>query len=230
MRILTAAALFAALSLLAAPLRAGHDSPLVAKASSQAVQNARADAYNLSRMRNAAMVRRFYRAGYLVRVPASARGYYLQGVPSSYRYLRPWTLMFLDRLSGEYQARFGERLRVTSLVRTVAVQDRLEHVNPNAADAVGASRSSHLTGATLDISKRFMSARGQQWMRRVLYGLQQEGFLYAIEEFQEPNFHIMVYPDYREYVARITGHSSEAASNHSGDAGSSSPSDTQGND
>lgn len=220
-----AIAVFAVFSLLSVPARAGHESPLAARASSQAVQNARADAYNLSRMRNTTMVRRFARAGYLVRVPSRTRSYYLHGVPSAYRYLRPWTRLFLQRLSSQYHARFGQRLRVTSLVRTVALQHRLERRNPNAADARGRTRSSHLTGATLDISKRYMSAHARRWMRRVLYSLQQSGFIYAIEEFQEPNFHIMVYPDYRQYVARITHRDTETASDDAGDAP-----DAEGND
>lgn len=196
----------AAVVLLVAPvcMRGGDRSVLSADASSQAIQNARADEFNLSRMRNSAMVRRFHRAGLLVRVPSRTRFYYLHFIPSAYRYLRPWTMLFLNRLSREYHARFGRRLRVTSLIRTVSLQRRLEHRNSNAARATGPDRSSHLTGATLDISKRFMPRRGQRWMRRVLFRLHQAGYLYAVEEFEQPTFHIMVYPTYREYVSRLT--------------------------
>ncbi len=178
---------------------------LVANASSQAIQNARANEYDLSRMRNDAMVRSFYQAGYLVAVPSRTQSYYLHDIRASHRYLRPWTRLFLDRLSREYYARFGHRLRVTSLVRTVASQRRLGRFNPNAADATGPSRSAHLTGAALDISKRFMSAQGIEWMRSALFQLKQAGYVYAIEEFEEPNFHVMVYPTYRAYVARLRG-------------------------
>ncbi|HVB33403.1 MAG TPA: DUF5715 family protein [Patescibacteria group bacterium] len=181
---------------------------LVANASSQAIQNERANEYNLSRMRNAAMIQQFHQAGYLVAVPPDTPSYYLHDIPAAYRYLRPWTKLFLDRLSREYYASFGQRLRVTSLVRTVSSQLRLARYDPNAADATGPSRSAHLTGAALDISKRFMSYRGELWMRRVLFGLKQAGYLYAIEEFEEPDFHIMVYPTYRAYVATLTAHSS----------------------
>jgi Family of unknown function (DUF5715) len=218
-----AAAVFAVLSLAPVSARAWHESPLVANASSQAVQNARADAYNLSRMRNTAMIREFTRAGYLVPVPSRSRTYYLHEIPPAYRYLRPWTRLFLDRLSSEYYAQFGQPLRVTSLVRTVWSQSHLERRNPNAADAHGDTRSSHLTGATLDISKHDMSPAAERWMRRVLLSLADSGYIYAIEEFQEPNFHIMVYPDYRQYVARITGGSTEAASDDSRDSSGENP-------
>lgn len=177
---------------------------LVATRDSQLIQNRRADADNLSRMRDVAMVRRFHRAGYLVRVPSSSRHYYLKSVPANYRYLRPWSKLFLDRLSRQYHARFGKRLRVTSMVRTVQFQNALARRNGNAAAATGARASSHLTGATLDISKTPMTAAEVEWMRRVLASLKRQGVIYAVEEFQQPTFHIMVYKNYPEYVQRIT--------------------------
>ncbi len=183
---------------------AGSRDLLVADVSSPIIQNARADADNLSRMRDVAMVQRFAQNGLLVRVPSSTRFYYLHAIPSAYRYCRPWTKLFLDRLGREYYAKFGRRLRVSSLVRTVTRQLMLARRNGNAADAFGALRSSHLTGATLDISKHSMSAAGRTWMRNVLYSLRKRGYLYAIEEFEEPTFHVMVYANYPDYVKGIT--------------------------
>jgi len=173
---------------------------LVADGTSPVVQNTHADDDNLSRMQSTAMLQRFVRQGYLVAVPASTNDYYLQRIPASYRYLRPWSKLFLQRLSEQFRAKFHHRLRVTSLVRTARRQRRLARSNANAADATGPQRSSHLTGATLDISKRFMTPQEQQWMRTVLYSLRQQGYLYAIEEFYQPTFHIMVYRSYPRYV------------------------------
>jgi hypothetical protein len=166
----------------------------------QVVQNSYADRHDLSRMTDSRMVARFSRNGYLVRVPASARHYYLASIPADYRYLRPWSKLLLDRLSRQYYARFHKRLRVTSAVRTVRYQRALAKRNVNAAAAHGARRSSHLTGATLDISKRGMSRAELNWMRRVLHSLRKQGYLYAVEEFRQPTFHIMVYRDYERYV------------------------------
>ena len=106
--------------------------------------------------------------------------------------------------------RFGQRLRVTSLIRTISSQRRLERGNPNAARATGPDRSSHLTGATLDISKRFMPRRGRQWIRRVLFRLHQGGYLYAVEEFEQPTFHVMVFPTYQQHVAQLAHRASAA--------------------
>ena len=186
---------------------AGNNSLLVADVSSQVVQNERADADNLSRMRNVVMLQRFVEQGYLVHVPAQTRYFYLHEVPAPYRYCRPWTKLFLDRLSHQYYARFKQPLRVTSLVRTVERQNRLARRNSNAADASGPMRSSHLTGATLDVSKHSMSPQGQEWVRKTLYSLRQAGYLYAIEEFEQPVFHIMVYSNYSGYIKRLDRHS-----------------------
>ena len=41
------------------------------------------------------------------------------------------------------------------------------------------------------------------WMRRVLASLKRQGYLYAVEEFQQPVFHVMVYKSYPEYVSKL---------------------------
>jgi hypothetical protein len=202
MRLFAACAAVILLSVLT--LRAERrDTRLAADPSSPLAQNARADADNLSRMQDDAMLRQFVRNGYLVPVDARTRRYYLQAIPAAFRYCRPWTKLFLDRLSRQFYARFETPLRITSLVRTVARQTSLARVNLNAAASIGSERSSHLTGATLDISKRFMPAEARAWMRRVLSGLREKGYLYAIEEFQQPTFHVMVYRNYPQYVATL---------------------------
>jgi hypothetical protein len=193
-------------ALLAAPIsqarRRGYIyvPPLVATEYSQAIQNERANQYHLARLRNLAMVDEFHAEGLLVSVPSRMPYYYLDHVRPDYSYLRPWAKVFLDQISREYYARFGQPLRVTSLLRTVYLQERLTRWNPNAAQAVGADRSSHLTGATLDISKHFMSYRGELWMRRHLIQMERAGYLYAIEEFHQPCFHVMVFPTYRHHA------------------------------
>jgi hypothetical protein len=177
---------------------------LKATSSSPLVQNAYADRQDLSRMRDVSMIHSFRRNGYLKAVHSSTHHYYLHGIPANYRYLRPWSKLFLERLSRQYHARFHKRLRVTSLVRTVARQRALSKRNGNAAAAQGSRRSSHLTGATIDISKRGMTVRELNWMRRVIHSLRQQRYLYGIEEFHQPVFHIMVYRDYEKYVKART--------------------------
>lgn len=173
---------------------------LRANRNSQVIQNKRADADDLSRMKDVAMVRRFTNAGLLVPVPHQTNHYYTRYIPGKYRYLRPWSKLFLDRLSSQYHRRFGKKMRITSMVRTVALQNSLRKRNSNAASPYGPKRSSHLTGATLDISKKGMTASEIRWMRQVLDSIKKKGYLYAVEEFNQPTFHIMVYRNYPEYV------------------------------
>lgn len=187
-----------------------RSSLLAANASSQSIQNARADAYHLTRMRNRAMIVEFAEEGYLVAVPGATRSYYLHRIPPMYRYLRPWAKRFLDRISAEYYANFHQQIRVTSLIRTVALQRKLARRNSNAADATGDDRSSHLTGATLDISKHSMTARQEIWLRKRLIALEKSGYVYAIEEYQQPCFHVMVFPNFHDYAPNADGQPLEA--------------------
>lgn len=192
-------------SLFPASIWAAGRGALVANVHSPIIQNTRADTDHLSRMLSVGMIRRFARNGYLVSVPSRTRSWYLHAIPAANRYCRPWTKLFLQRLGRQFHAKFGDKLRVTSLVRSVTSQIALARRNGNAAKALGPLRSSHLTGATVDISKHSMSAREQRWMRDVLFSLREQGYLYAIEEFQQPTFHIMVYRSYFDYVAMVTG-------------------------
>lgn len=173
---------------------------LRATTESQIIQNQQADEDNLSRIEDSKMLDRFVRLKLLTAVPGDTRDYYLANVPSRYRYARPWTKLFIERLSNQYRDRFGAKLRVTSLIRTVSLQNSLRRRNANAASPYGEKRSTHLTGASIDISKKGMTRAQQSWMRTVLRSLREKGHIFAIEEFQQPAFHIMVYRQYEDYV------------------------------
>jgi uncharacterized protein YcbK (DUF882 family) len=173
---------------------------LRATRSSQAIQNERADEDNLSRMEDRAMVQRWARLELLARVPDKTSTYYLHSVHDENQYLRPWAKLFLERLSRQYHARHRKPLRVTSLLRTAAYQQSLSRRNGNAAAAEGPKRSAHLTGACLDVSKKGMTRAQQAWVRSVLASLKTKGYVYAVEEFQQPVFHILVHRDYEDYV------------------------------
>jgi LysM repeat protein len=166
-------------------------------------ENRAADRLRFSRMRDPAMVRRFVRAGLLVPVPREAPAYRVAGVPAPLRVVRPWTRRFIEDLGAAAHALFDVRLRVTSLTRTVAAQDALARRNDNAAPARGPRRSSHLTGATVDISKRPHSAAELEWLRAVLGRLERARVLLAIEEVVQPHFHVMVFPGYAAYARAV---------------------------
>jgi uncharacterized protein YcbK (DUF882 family) len=174
---------------------------LRATTESQLIQNQQADEDNLSRIKDSKMLERYVRLKLLASVPSDTRDYYLANVPSRYRYARPWTKLFIERLGNQYRARFGTKLRVTSLIRTISLQNSLRRRNANAASPYGEKRSTHLTGASIDISKKGMTRAQQDWMRAVLRSLRENGYISAIEEFRQPAFHILVHRQYEDYAA-----------------------------
>jgi hypothetical protein len=176
-----------------------------------AQQNRLADDYDLSRMDDPAEVRRLVASGRLVPVPRSGRGYYIDerlGRNYDHRtvlvHARPWVLRFLKEEGSLFRAKFsGSRLKVSSLVRTEEYQQILTHSNVNAARGDDPeTRSPHLTGAALDISKKGLSARQLAWLRQRLVTLQARGWIVGTEEMRTNTFHIFVTPDYGRTPAR----------------------------
>ena len=164
-------------------------------------ENAAASRDHLTRLRDLEMVRQFTRSGRLVPVAADAPTYYVAGVPVALRVARPWTRQLIEHLAESLHALFGTRLRITSLVRTPSRQLALRRLNINAAPAHGSVRSTHLTGATVDISTQPLSAREVAWLRTVLRRLTADRMVHAIEEFNEPHFHVLVRKRYGTYAA-----------------------------
>lgn len=180
-----------------------YSAPLTARPGHLVRENAAADRQNLSRLRDRRTLRRFVRAGLLVPVPEETRTYWVSGVPDWLRVSRPWAKRFIEQLAGGLHALFGTRLKVTSLTRTADVQRALATWNGNAAPADGRIRSTHLTGAAVDLSKQPLSEREILWLRHVLRRLARQGWLYAIEELQQAHFHVFVFRRYAAYARTL---------------------------
>jgi hypothetical protein len=149
------------------------------------------------------MLERFVDAGLLLPVAAEGPGFRVVGVPPWRRVARPWTRLFILQLGEALSRQFGTRLRVTDLTRTEAVQAMLVTFNGNAAPPDGPGRSSHLTGASVDLSKVEHSERELDWLRTILRRLAGRGVVSPIEEFVQPHFHVMVFRQYVEYARRL---------------------------
>lgn len=178
--------------------------PLTAQPGYLARENAAADRQDLSRIRDRRTLRRFVRAGLLVRVPEATHTFWVAGVPDWLRVTRPWTKRFIEQLAAGLHALFDTRLKVTSLTRTADVQRALTTWNGNAAPADGRIRSSHLTGASIDLSKQPLGEREILWLRHVLRRLARQGWLYAIEELQQAHFHVFVFRRYAAYARALS--------------------------
>ncbi len=192
--------------LLAAPgARAQRPEELKGSPEKLAEQNRVADDYDLTRMTSPREVRRLVKSGYLVQIPRRGYGYYIDrrlGRGYARRdvlyYARPYVKAFLQREGEHYADRFdGAALKVSSLVRTEGYQERLRTRNVNAAPGDDDdTRSPHLTGAAVDISKKGMSRRQLTWMRDHLVALQEMGWVIATEEMATNAFHVFVEPDF----------------------------------
>jgi hypothetical protein len=178
--------------------------PLVARPHRLRRESAAAARDRLSRMRDLAMVDHFRRSGLLVDVPLETRTYYVEGVGTRLRVARPWTRRFIEQLAQAFHGLFDRPLRITSLTRTTARQRALLQTNSSAAPATGPVRSTHLTGAAVDISKRSFSEREVAWLRTVLARLRHRGVVHAVEEFGEPHFHVLVRRAYERYGRALT--------------------------
>jgi hypothetical protein len=174
--------------IVAPPLRGSYDSLVH--------QNQMSEAEGLERIQDDADLSDRIAQKLLVPVPVSANLAINQDLPAMRRYCRPWTAKFLADLARAHAAEFHRPLMVSSAVRTVEYQKRLERVNGNAAPAEGDVVSPHVTGATIDIAKEDMNRRQLAWMRSRLLALELAGKIDVEEEFQQSCFHITVYKSY----------------------------------
>ena len=115
-------------------------------------------------------------------------------LPLNRRYLRPWALQMLLCMSLDFTTRFGQPLTLTSAVRTMQTQRRLLRWNRNAAPIHGDTSSSHLTGATFDISRKNMTPAENEWMRAALLAYTVQGRVIYLEETVQPCYHVFVMP------------------------------------
>lgn len=194
--------LLIATTLVAAPRRKTQTipKPFRASKSSQAIQNRQADKGGLTRIKDDKELAKFKKAGLLVPLP-NVRGLEVKDLDSKWQFVRPQTAKFLrDFVKAYRDPKKGfpnGTLFLTSAVRTVERQKELRGENGNATSANGRRASSHETGATIDITKKGMTAAEVYWIRRTLRPLHGKT-IYVVEERRQPCFHIMVYKNYKK--------------------------------
>jgi hypothetical protein len=170
--------------------------PLLGSRESLIRQNERSEAEGLERIEDEADLNDRIARKLLVPLPVSSALTVNENLPEDFRYCRPWTARFLADLARAHDAVFHRPIVVSSAVRTVAYQRRLERINGNAAPAEGDIVSPHLTGGTIDLAKEGLPRSELAWMRAWLRPLQAAGKIDVEEEFQQACFHITVYESY----------------------------------
>jgi hypothetical protein len=174
-------------------LRGSHDSMLR--------QNEEIDRLKLTRINDDQQLEELELRGDLVSLHNSKAMQIAPNLELNRRFCRPWTRAFLEDMSQAFYTQFHQPIQVTSAVRTVDQQARLQRWNHNAAPIDGDTASSHLAGLTVDIGKRPMSRSERAWVDQYVFKLQQLGLVEAAEERRQACYHIMVsnrYGDYRE--------------------------------
>jgi hypothetical protein len=166
-------------------------------------QNQMADHDGLTRVQDDADLLDLRREKKLVPLPESSALTVDYRLPENRRFSRPWTAAFLSTLARDYYASFHSPLQVDSAVRTVAVQQRLDRTNGNAAPSSGDTASPHLTGQAVDIAKGGLTRTQIAWMRTYLQPLIDQGKIDVEEEFQQACFHISVYKSFLPAASRI---------------------------
>jgi len=164
-------------------------------------QNEEIDRLKLTRINDDQQLEDLELRGELVSIHESKAMLIAPNIEMNRRFCRPWTRAFLEDLSQAFYTQFHQPIQLTSAVRTVDQQARLQRWNHNAAPIDGDTASSHLAGLTIDIGKRPMSIRQRAWFDQYVLKLQQLGLVEAAEERRQACYHIMVsnrYDDYRD--------------------------------
>jgi D-alanyl-D-alanine dipeptidase len=137
-----------------------HGEPLLkGSPESQVKQNAEADRVQLVRINNDVELEEMKAGGLLVKIPDTPGVRVDERLPEHLRFVRPWVATFLVELGKDFKEHFGEEIQINSAIRTVEYQILISKRNKNAAPVTGAKRSSHLTGAAIDIAKLPLSER-----------------------------------------------------------------------
>ncbi len=172
-------------------LRGSHDSLLR--------QNEEIDRLKLTRISDDQQLEELELRGELVSLHDSKAMLIASNLELNRRFCRPWTRAFLEDLSQAFYAQFHQPIHVTSAVRTVDQQARLQRWNHNAAPIDGETASSHLAGLSVDLGKGSMSRRERAWIDQYVLRLQQLGLVEAAEERRQACYHIMVSERYEQY-------------------------------
>ncbi|QCX53574.1 DUF5715 family protein [Elizabethkingia sp. JS20170427COW] len=151
--------------------------------------------FNISVLENNKHLEKYKKRGKLVSVSSLGKGYRIQKLEYSHKYLIPKAKNTLLNISKRfYKNTNGSTLTYTSLTRTMEDQCRLRKVNSNASIGI----SSHNYGNSFDISYvRFndrlkVNTRLEKELEEVLEYYRKKGFLYYIKEKQQSCYHVTV--------------------------------------
>jgi hypothetical protein len=162
-------------------------------------QNEKLDALELPRLANDAELQEAIDNEDLVPLHETNSLKIAANLTETRRYCKPWTRDFVEDFSEAFYQEFHKPIQVNSAVRTMDQQKKLRRHNRNAGPVEGDTASTHLTGVTLDISKRGLTRKQHKWIEQYFLPLKNEGLIDPIEERRQPVFHVVVYDRYTDW-------------------------------
>ncbi len=186
-------------------IEASSNASLVGSPNSQLKQNVRAEIDGLPVIRDDADLLTHKEIGTLVPIPKMVR--IDPRLNEKWHWCTPDATFFLGDVEFEFAEIFGHTFQVNSAVRTakrqleIARGDKVFPPNGNTAPVSGPKKSSHLTGATIDIAKVGLTKAELDWLRKKLLALEAEDRIEATEEQDQLVFHVMVFRTYSQPMA-----------------------------
>lgn len=167
-------------------------------------QNFVADLWKLERFENEGEIKKAIEDKKLTAVPSSSQYYFVDPrLDRKTYFIRPWVLNFMNQFAEDFYKQtqaskkfHRKKLEFTGLVRDRKYQKNLARRNFNAIwDEKNLNRqSSHLTGATFDVTTRGLSREEICWIKKYLLELQNLHLIHVRDEFYNNCLHIMVFP------------------------------------
>lgn len=162
-------------------------------------ENEKLDALELPRIEDEEQLELLEDSGDLVPIDESRSLKVAANLTPDRRYCRPWTRDFAEDFAEAFYAQFHKPIQINSAVRTEEQQKKLRRVNGNAAPEVGDTASTHLTGVTLDFSKRGLTRKEHDWINQYFLPIRNAGMIDPIEERRQPVFHVVVFEGYTDW-------------------------------
>ncbi|MDQ3089756.1 MAG: DUF5715 family protein [bacterium] len=159
-------------------------------------QNALANREGLTRVNNLADIRKLAAQKILIPIPNNNPNFVVKGIPEARQYCLPWALELMSDLGKFIRSDFGKVPTLSSCVRDVNAQQALRKRQKGAAPASGPQATSHLTGATLDISTHGYSRKERAKITKALRKLRSIGAVMFLDEGN--HWHVMVSKSYTQ--------------------------------
>lgn len=173
-----------------------YGADLVGRDSTLRRENLIANLQNLVRIKDDKTLEEMKKKGELIPIPKIAK--FDDKLDEKWQWVLPEAGSYWERIGIEFIERFGRMFQINSAVRTIFRQLEIMKTNFNAAAISGEKMSTHLTGATVDISKIGLGKEELNWLRRRFVSDEESGFLEATEENMQLCFHVMVFRTYTE--------------------------------